>query len=287
MRLPKYKNQLKTKTYYDRIGIENDSIFGKVPANTPGISGTGGLDDGSEQWKQLVKEAAYTPQEGELYWNSWLIQNKVNVDGYKTIEQLSEHRFTTLSIHHSYLDMANRDESQIGSWKKLSIMAGWLKAKGITYDPNWFKNADGKNVSRNVFEFIRDHLGYRIAAQKISVSGSGKPKSDLQIEMSLKNYGFSAAFNMKSGFALLDDQGAVVSEVLCGEPEKWYNRNPDDYSDYSSPEYSLSCNLKLPEKSGRYRVAFFLKNDGGQYAHLANHVLFINGYNVLHTFDIQ
>ena len=105
--------------------------------------------------------------------------------------------------------------------------------------------------------------------------------------MSLKNYGFSAAFNMKSGFALLDDQGAVVSEVLCGEPEKWYNRNPDDYSDYSSPEYSLSCNLKLPEKSGRYRVAFFLKNDGGQYAHLANHVLFINGYNVLHTFDIQ
>ena len=287
MRLPKYKNQLKTKTYYDRIGIENDSIFGKVPANTPGISGTGGLDDGSEQWKQLVKEAAYTPQEGELYWNSWLIQNKVNVDGYKTIEQLSEHRFTTLSIHHSYLDMANRDESQIGSWKKLSIMAGWLKAKGITYDPNWFKNADGKNVSRNVFEFIRDHLGYRIAAQKISISGSGKPKSDLQIEMSLKNYGFSAAFNMKSGFALLDDQGAVVSEVLCGEPEKWYNRNPDDYSDYSSPEYSLSCNLKLPEKSGRYRVAFFLKNDGGQYAHLANHVLFINGYNVLHTFDIQ
>ena len=98
IRLPEYKNLLKGTKVYDRIGVENDSIFGKIPDMG---YGTGGLDEGTDQWAQLVKEAAYTPQEGELYWNSWLTENNVTVNGFKVIQQLSEHRFTTLSIHHS------------------------------------------------------------------------------------------------------------------------------------------------------------------------------------------
>ena len=285
MRLPAYKNLLKDKSYYNRIGIENDSVFGKVPANTPGVSGTGGLDDGSEQWEQLIREAPYTPQEGELYWNNWLINNGVTVDGYKVIEQLSEHRFTTLSIHHSYLDMADRTKSEIGKWKNLLITPEFLGEHGIIYDPNWFKNANGETVPRNVFEFIRDHLGYRISAVKTEIRGLGVTGTPLKIKLRLKNYGFSAAFNMKSGFVLLDGDGNVIDEIECGEPEKWYNRDPLDYSNTESPEYTAEGELMLPETDMRCSVAFYLKNSAGQYARLANNLDFINGYNVLYTLD--
>ncbi|MFR8331243.1 MAG: DUF4874 domain-containing protein [Oscillospiraceae bacterium] len=136
IRLPEYKNLLKGTKAHDRIGVENDSIFGKIPDMG---YGTGGLDEGTDQWAQLVKEAAYTPQEGELYWNSWLTENNVTVNGFKVIQQLSEHRFTTLSIHHSYLDMGSSNASAMGRWKKDAITQDWLK-NGILYDPNWFKD---------------------------------------------------------------------------------------------------------------------------------------------------
>lgn len=152
--------------------------------------GTGGLDEGTDQWAQLVKEAAYTPQEGELYWNSWLTENNVTVNGFKVIQQLSEHRFTTLSIHHSYLDMGSSNASAMGRWKKDAITQDWLKKNGILYDPNWFKDKNGKAVSRNVFEFIRDHVGYRIAPKSIKVTGNSRPSATIQVEMPLCNYGF-------------------------------------------------------------------------------------------------
>ena len=97
--------------------------------------GTGGLDEGTDQWAQLVKEAAYTPQEGELYWNSWLTENNVTVNGFKVIQQLSEHRFTTLSIHHSYLDMGSSNASAMGRWKKDAITQDWLKKTAFCMIP--------------------------------------------------------------------------------------------------------------------------------------------------------
>lgn len=72
MRLPRYKNLLADTPYYRSIGIENDSFFGKIPDRG---YGTGGLDAGTEQWDQLMREAAYAPQDGELYWHFWFEQN--------------------------------------------------------------------------------------------------------------------------------------------------------------------------------------------------------------------
>lgn len=284
IRLPEYKNLLKGTKVYDRIGVENDSIFGKIPDMG---YGTGGLDEGTDQWAQLVKEAAYTPQEGELYWNSWLTENNVTVNGFKVIQQLSEHRFTTLSIHHSYLDMGSSNASAMGRWKKDAITQDWLKKNGILYDPNWFKDKNGKAVSRNVFEFIRDHVGYRIAPKSIKVTGNSRPSATIQIEMPLCNYGFSAAFNLESGFAILDKNNKVVSSVKSGSPEKWYSRNPDNYyGDARQLTHTLKANMKLPAAHGQYKLAFYLKNSLGQFARVSVQTDMVNGYHILHTFDI-
>ena len=71
------------------------------------------------QWAQLVKEAAYTPQEGELFWQYWFDENpQVVVDGKKAVEQLSEHRFSTLSFLHSYLERRDDENTMMARWKR-------------------------------------------------------------------------------------------------------------------------------------------------------------------------
>lgn len=287
IRLPAYKNLLKGTPYYDRIGIENDSIFGKIIDMG---YGTGGLDGGSDQWVQLVKEAAYTPQEGELYLQEWFADGQegegVEIDNLKVLEQLSEHRFTTLSLIHSYVDAGAGPDTNIGKWKNEFLTESWLKSKGIQYDPAWFRNKAGQTIKRNMFEFVRDHLGYKLVAQRIKMTGSGKTSSTISIEMPLINYGFAAAFNLKSGFAILDANDKVVSTVESGNPETWYNRDPDNYADSRNLTHTLKASMKLPDKAGRYKLAFYLKNTGNQYARLSNRLTVVNGYHILHEFDV-
>ena len=287
IRLPAYKNLLKGTPYYNRIGIENDSIFGKIMDMG---YGTGGLDGGSDQWVQLVREAAYTPQEGELYLQEWFADGQegegVEINNLKVLEQLSEHRFTTLSLIHSYVDAGAGPNTNIGKWKKEIITESWLKSKGIQYDPAWFRNKAGQTVTRNMFEFVRDHLGYKLVAQKVKVTGESKRASTISVEMPLINYGFAAAFNLESGFAILDANNQVVSIVKSGNPETWYNRNPKEYSDSRNLTHTLKASIKLPGQAGRYKLAFFLKNTGEQYARLSNRLSVVNGCHILHEFDV-
>lgn len=287
IRLPEYKNLMKGESWYDRLGIENDAVFGKVPYGYGNAdAGTGGLEDGTDQWLQLVKEAAYTPQDGELYWNYWFPENDAWVDGKRCVLQFSEHRFTTLSIMHSYLDMGRAETSEIGKWKKIAITEDWLKENNVLYDSDWFKDKNGKAVSRNLFEFVRDHLGYRVVGRHLKVSGNSKRSADIQVDMTIENRGFSAAFNLESGFAILDADNKVVSTIKCGDPEKWYNRNPDNYEEGKQLSHKLSTKIQLPAKAGHYKLAFYLKNSLDRFARISIDATFVNGYHILHEFDI-
>ena len=104
--------------------------------------------------------------------------------------------------------------------------------------------------------------------------------------MSLQNRGFAAAFNLESGFAILDSQNKVVSTVKCGNPAAWYNRNPDNYSDTKQLTHTLSAKMKLPGRAGRYKLAFYLKNSLNRYARVSIDAAVVNGYHILHEFDV-
>ena len=287
IRLPEYKNLMKGESWYNRLGVENDAVFGKVPYGYGNAdAGTGGLEDGNEQWLQLTREAAYTPQDGETYWNDWLKENDAWIDGLRCVLQFSEHRFTTLSIKHCYLDWGRDEKAEIGKWKKLPVTEDWLKQNKILYDADWFKDKNGKVVSRNVFEFVRDHLGYRVVGKNLKVTGNSKPSANIQVDMTIENRGFSAAFNLESGFAILDANNKVVSTVKCGNPETWYNRNPDNYNDGKQLSHKLSTKIQLPKKAGHYKLAFYLKNTLNRYARISIDTNVVNGYHVLHEFDI-
>ena len=149
-----------------------------------------------------------------------------------------------------------------------------LDREGIIYDPAWFTDENGNPVHRNPYEFLRDHLGYRLGAESFEFDGK-------TASLTLKNFGFAAAFNLKSGFAVLDENYNVVSEVEAGEPEKWYSHDPDNYHSTEILEHTVTADIKMPAEKGKYYIGFYLKNTRDDRAKLANDMPFVNGYNIL------
>lgn len=283
IRTPMYKKEYLPESHpgYKRVGFNDDALFGKT--NDTWRKGSGGWDPGTEAWEMSVREAPYAPQDAELFWSSWCLQQNIFCDGYYGILQLSEQRNTTLSLLHGYKDFPD-DETAMQRWKKQPITEEWLKENKITYAPGWFKNKKGQQVERNVFEFVRDFLGYRIEIQNVLVK---KNDSKLSVKMNLVNHGFSAAFNLESGFALLDKDNKLISTVESGEPVHWHSRSAEDYSDNTLPVYTLNGTFDMPKEKGKYKLAFYLKNKLGHPARIANQVDFINGYNVLGIFKVK
>ena len=287
-RLPEYKNLVRDiPEYYERIGYDQDAFFGEQQCYG-WESGDFQIGHPNGQWEQLTAEAATTPQDGELFVNVNLVETRRMVRGMDAILELAHHRHTAFSCWHGYKEIPSDVEptTVMGQWKTQPITEKMLKKHHIVYCPHWFIDKNGEEVERNVFQFVRDYLGYKLEAQEVVIKGEGKPDSEIAVKMSLKNYGFSAAFNLMSGFAVLNSDNKPISTVQVGEPSKWYSHSPTDHMDTEVPVYELEGKLKLPSEQGNYKIAFFLKNTLEDFARLGNQLPFENGYNVLCELNI-
>ena len=263
------------------IGFNNCAFFGEQK-NEGWASEEFQVGDSAGWWEYICEKGAYFPVTGEMYTSGYLNQNGVFLDAKESILELAHHHHTVFSFYHGKYDAKEGYVRVMDLWAREDIGPQWLDANGIIYDPNWFLDDNGNSVIRNCYEFIRDHLGYKLVAEKIKIEAAdGK----IKVGMEFKNYGFSAAFNLKSGFALLNDKYEVVSEVEVGEPTKWYSHDPETPKSTEVLNYSLSAELDAPTSSGKYYVAFYLRNLQGVGAQLSNEVQFEENYNILYTFD--
>ncbi|MBR7132092.1 MAG: DUF4874 domain-containing protein [Clostridia bacterium] len=289
LRLPEYKNLIeKTNPYYSKIAVHNDSMYGEQDKWE-----SGGFIMGTPQWQQLCEEGAYTPQGGELNCGPININRNIWPTGLEVIKEAAHHWQNTMSILHGLYDGKGGEPipeenymPTMWPWKSEPITPEILEENKIAYCPSWFKDEKGNDVERVAFDFMRDHLGYKVELQSVAVAGENEPDSYLSIELKLKNYGMSAAFCLKSGFVLLDGDNNVVSSVEAGNPEKWYSHNPEDYLDTKILTHKVQAVIKTPENKGHYKLCFYLKNDMERYARLSNNIDAIGGYHLLYEFDI-
>ena len=295
MRMPDYKKQFVSteNSRYRTIGFAQDAFFGKMfPYEDKGQSYWRPADDNAE-WQMSIKESPYTVMDSELFTTNWFRNDAggLYVEPYSSIEALSELHMTTLSIEHGYGDI-NRfggdvKETVIYNWKCEEITEEKLKELGTLYTPTYFTDRNGKSAQRNCFEYIRDYLGYHLSATDLDIKGGTKKGEKINISMNLKNYGFSAAFNLESGFAILDENNKVVSETVVGDPASWHSTDPNNYSDRTQLTHNITAKMVLPKTEGTYKIAFFLRNKLGQTARLDNTVEYSDGYNILHMFTID
>ena len=277
VRNPSYKDLiLDTEPEYARIGFHDDAFFGyRYCANAD-------LNPGSDGWNQIVKEAPYVPVGGETFWG---YESNEKVNGFEAIKQFSAFRQNSFSIFHMFIEDGVGKGYEIEKWTTLPITKDWLDSNGLLYSPNWF-GEDGQK-ERTVFDYVSDYLGYRFEGQSAHVAGSIEAGGKVNAEFKLINYGFSAAFNMYSGFAILNKNGEVVADYPAGEPVTWNSRDPENYEDAAPIEYTISADLILPAQAGEYQLAFYLKNSAGTGARLNNDLTYNNGYSVFYTFTIE
>lgn len=287
-RLPQYKNTIgKENKNYSRIGFSNDAVYGE---QTRKDWHSGGFQYGTAAWEQVCEEGAFAPNDGEMctnhqmneYYNPVTEAKGIIPYGIEVIAEVAHHWFSTMSVWHGNHDYnSNWDAVRImDTWKEQSVTPQMLQQKRVVYDPSWFKDKNGKTLSRNCFEFLRDHLGYRIELQRVSVTKDGK------VTLKLKNYGMAAAFRMNSGFVVLDENYKVVSTVKAGDPETWYSHDPYSWADTEVPEYTVQAKIRLPKEKGTYYLAFYLKNDVDMYAYMSNQMEHIDNYHILHVFSL-
>ena len=325
VRLPRYRAEViewwaenhngEEYPYASYIGFNNDCIYGETRRRNaysacyqynhqPSLCAEGDgcylLTEGAiNEWDYATKYAAYTSQCGEMFTNNGMVNiARIMTDGFEVIKEMAHHRHTTMSNFHT---MGETSEANTASknvmihWvEQETVTAEMLDNAGIIYDPNWFVDEDGDEIHRNPYEFIRDHLGYKLVAEKSNLKGDLGKLGKLNVDLTFKNYGFAAAFFLESGFAILDSKYKVVSTVEAGEPNKWISLPADYYVTEKNSSvqddiisYTISAELELPEAEGTYYIAFYLKNGLDDYAMLSNDIKFEgDGFNILHTIEI-
>ena len=142
-----------------------------------------------------------------------------------------------------------------------------------TYEGALLYNPDGKAIERSCYEYIRDFLGYHIAAKNAEISKAGR---FTEIKLKLINYGFSAPHSMKScDIVLLDkDNNIIAARPACKLSELQSGNE-------------VTCETSFDgDISAAVRFGFSLKDYGNKGARLANDCEFINGVNILGELEI-
>lgn len=288
-RYPGVKNLIgKDEDIYNVIGFNNDAFFGYRNED----SAWPYEEMNNSASKQASRESLTTPMGGEFFWGKeWNYENVRAIDAIKLFGYFHQNTFSV--FHNSFEgtpEVAGRGEGamwfaceregDMSKWIDTEITQKDLAVCGVFASDGWFTDKDGNEVKRNAFEYVRDHLGYRIEAQSLDVTGDIKAGNKLSLSLKIKNYGFSAPFNMTGEMVILNDKYEVVASAAAGDVLSWYN------DERKAETHTAGCELELPEESGEYKIAYYFSNSLGEGAYFANDIERIKGYNILYSFTI-
>ncbi len=270
-----------------RLGSNNDAFFGYRSLG----EGWPYTEMGNDACQKANAISLKAPMGGEFFWGcQW---DKADVTAEQAIRMFAYFNQNSFSIFHNSFEgtpevagsgegalwFATSREGDMSKWARVGVTAEQLKNWGAFVSPSYFKNSSGSSAYRNAFEYVRDHLGYRIEAKNLSISAGMAKSSTVSLSMNLVNYGFSAAYNMTGEFVVLDSKNSIVSRVKAGNPASWEN-------DSNLKTHTVVANLKMPDKSGKYKIAYYLHNSLGEGAYFANDITRTAGFNILYEIEI-
>lgn len=260
VRVPEYKNLIdSTSAEYKRISFHDDFIVIKRHR------WDGGMSEGTPAYEQIVRESRYLPVDGELPWGTWSMNQDPDnpeagwiIDGVETARRLCKQHFTSLSAIHNYKEKGAPDKYSMMYWKETPITEDFLRDNQMPVSDGYFRNQDGTPAERNVFEYIRDHLGYRIELQALVF------KNDTT-GLLLVNRGFSTLFNEHPVYFVLTDESGNVchTQLTDANVRDWQPSSPD--RPQSIPQlHRITAKLQTKDlKPGTYRLGLWIP-DGSE-----------------------
>ncbi|MDR2843808.1 MAG: DUF4832 domain-containing protein [Candidatus Symbiothrix sp.] len=213
MRYTYLKTDLKssvTTEDYGRIGFANDYF-------TTGLICNGSdFCPGDNQYRQVEEESFTTWVSGEIPYN------ENSSYGFSSIMK-PESILTILKAHHySAMDITQNFTDNIAYWKTAKMYPERLRKINVFFDENYFLDSNGKTVPRSLYQFIRDHLGYRL--NLLNSSTVSAQSGDLVYNLKITNTGFATVLNPKQVYlVLIDESNRIVKEIELStvKPKNW------------------------------------------------------------------
>lgn len=247
VRYPNHKNSLTlgNESERSRLSYHNDFF---TAGEHPYASGNDFVP-GDAWYNQVMAEAprlfilGEMPYERDEEWGfNTVFNSNVGLNIFK------EH-------HYSAFDITQNNSLNIRSWKTNKVTPGELSRNRILFDESYFTEGETK-VARTLYDFIRDHLGYRINVKAAELSAEG---GSLAYKIDLTNTGFATVMNPKEVYLVFigeDDQ--VAKEVkLEVNPIDW---QPFDVvsQEYKALIHTLQGTAETSGLTGTYRVGIWI-----------------------------
>lgn len=273
VRIPAYKNLLKEEaTLYKRVSFHDDFIVIRPDR------WDGEMHEGTVHFNQMVQESPYLIVDGELPWGFWSVGADPDspsagwiIDGMQTARRLFLQHFTSLSVIHNYkeqhpnrtFDENNPPEYSMRVWKKTMITENSLNQYHMPVSENYFRKKDGSAVQRSVFDYIRDHLGYRIELQSLQLPRKLEKGKKNLLRLELINRGFSTVHGeYQICFVLIDKEGHITEFPTIASPKTWQPYQPEDTT-CTPLIHTVELALNVPDSlsKGNYRLGLWIPDN--------------------------
>lgn len=229
--------------------------------------------------EMVEKETNFVPMGGELFWAdmAWFGPGTWyrTFPGLEAARNLWRYHYNVFSLAHSYSEREGKLLS-IDRWREEVVTPEILQSNRLPVASDWFTTASGEIVPRTMFEYIRDHLGYRIELSQLTFTRRVHAGGNLGVELTLRNAGFSTLFHARPvHFVLLDGDGKMtVLPRAQVDVRRWYPHDPSD------PErrplvhrISYECRLPRTVKPGFYSLGLWLPDASPRLRHRADYAI--------------
>lgn len=191
------------------------------------------------------------------------------------------------SMHYATFSRSHNATVTLPAWRTTPMPEARVDELKLPKDPAYFSDREPTQ-----YEYIRDHLGYRLSAKSLDLAVED---GTLQVSGDIANTGFSAPVkDYPVTVSLLDEDGKVVAEdEVDADLRTWQGAPAAERATAApaAPEYPIEASLPLASLGeGNYTVALTIGDAeaAGQSAQLANvDVTFDDGRNELATITAE
>lgn len=296
VRVPEYKNLLKdTPELYNRLSFHDDFIVIRPDR------WDGDMHEGTAHFDQIVKESPYLVVDGELPWGFWSVGADPDspsagwiIDGMQAARRLFLQHFTSLSVIHNYkeqhankrFDESNPPRYSMTVWKETLINEDSLKKYHMPVSSGYFRLKSGEKTERSVFDYVRDHLGYRLELQWLQMPATLKAGEENPLKLTLINRGFATVFGEYKVHPVLIDTAGHVTELTAARvnPIDWQPFDPTD-SECKPLLHTIDLTCSLPQEitPGNYRLGLWITDASERLMYDSRYAIRCANGNVLWT----
>jgi len=214
-----------------------------------------------DQMQQLLlrnKDIILEMQEGLL--GSWSLGKNVLADGYKAATQLMLQNVTSYSVVSNNKEVGDDKKYSIDNWRNVPVGPEQLTNDKLPFSADYFKSYSNNIVQRPLFDYIRDHLGYRIELQQLMLPAKRPDNSPIHLKLELINRGFSTVKQPCSvSFVLIDPTGMVYELPSDADPTTWQPFASGDVN-FKPVSYFIEYQGKLPLHliPGKYKLGILI-----------------------------